>query len=153
MRIAFSAARFRLFARARRMAIEAVKLHGRIVVARTTEVLGICDGDNLTILALNLMAVDAALERELLGANALVHRLVALMLEGRHVIAAHPVGRRDALVAAALGWLRWTGCSGPTYDTNDDGDHYGHHHRKSRPPPCHVHRLSAHAYSPRPIWM
>jgi hypothetical protein len=89
------------------VALEAVELHRDIAVAALAEIL-VAAQHRAGLLA--GVAFDAGVERSRLAADALAHRAVALVLEHFHVVAAHFLGRRDALARIPISMLG-TGCA------------------------------------------
>ncbi|MCB1527922.1 MAG: hypothetical protein KDJ45_09490 [Hyphomicrobiaceae bacterium] len=88
------------------MALETVQTHPSIVVAGTAEVLRAGDLYRLSIVTFHLMTIDATVEIERRRTDALVYGLSPMVNEAFHMIATHPIGGHDALVATPLGRLR-----------------------------------------------
>src|SRR5208282_6283665 len=83
------------------MAIKAIDLYRRVIVAGATEVLWVCDRHRLAIGAIHCMALNAPFEAEAPGVNAFMDRGVTLMPQRSHVVATHPLRVGDALFPLA----------------------------------------------------
>jgi hypothetical protein len=81
------------------MALEAVYLHRCIVVTGTAKMLRAGDCNCCRVGTRNGVATDAFLEAVPLCANTIAHRIVALVFEQVHMIAAHEFGIFDTTIA------------------------------------------------------
>jgi hypothetical protein len=89
------------------MALEAVNANRCVFVTGGTEIFGTFGSHNFTVVCRLGMAVNATGQAIFFRANAIENRVVTLMQQKLHVIAAHDIGWLDAL--QRILWCNYVG--------------------------------------------